>query len=134
MRLQRTIVTAGSALFGFLLCHSCMAAGCFDGKWKAHGPDFLLELMQEGTRLQGAHLIVAQQGLRIDASEDQNDVTIAGSIHGDMAEIRFSSSFGGSGRAVMVCSRNKVEWRIIDAAGKHWFPDKATLRPLPRRS
>jgi hypothetical protein len=114
----------------FLLSSHCAAAGCFAGKWKSHGPDFLLELKEDGSRLRGAHLIVAQQGRRIDASEDQNDQTITGKISGDMAEIEFTSSYGGSGRATMMCSRGKMEWRIRDSAGSHWFPARATLQPI----
>lgn len=120
-------------LFGtitLLLSSHSAAAGCFAGKWKSHGPDFLLELKENGSRLQGAHLIVTQQGRRIDAAEDRNDQTISGRISGDMAEIEFTSSFGGSGKATMICSREKMEWRIRDSAGSHWFPGKATLQPI----
>jgi hypothetical protein len=116
------------------LAASSANAGCFSGKWKSRDPDFLLELHQRDKEISGTHLIVAQRGSKIDSSDDENDQTISGTVSGGVADVKFASSFGGSGHARLVCKNDGLVWQLIDASGAHWFPKKANLISIAPRT
>jgi hypothetical protein len=102
------------------------AAADFTGHWENTSFAFSLDLIQNGDRLQGSHVVVAQQGNRIDSMDN----SIEGSIQGNTATIHFQSSYTtNTGEAqITFIDKNTISWKVTNPpAGEYYLPDEATL-------
>jgi hypothetical protein len=98
----------------------------FTGHWEDPASAFSLDLTQAGEQLQGSHVAVAQQGNKIDSLEK----SIEGSIQGNIATIKFQSSFtSNTGTAqITFIDANTIYWKIITPpSGEYYLPGEATL-------
>ena len=97
-----------------------------DGQWEDTAANFTLNLYQDWKNITGSHIVVAQEGKKIDSL----DISINGSLKGKVAEIQFQSSFTGDiGTAqITYLDVNTIQWKIITPpAGEYYLPAEATL-------
>ena len=98
----------------------------FTGHWEDAASAFSLDLSQNGEQLQGSHVVVAQQGSKIDSL----DKSIEGSIQGKTAVVHFQSSFtANSGIAqITFIDANTILWKVTNPPdGEYYLPNEATL-------
>jgi hypothetical protein len=96
-----------------------------DGHWE-DANSFSLDLYQDGKTIYGHHTVVAQGGNKIDTL----DVSINGSLQGQVATVQFQSSFtSDTGTAqITYIDVNTLQWKIIDPPdGEYYLPTEATL-------
>ena len=115
----------------------CLLAGCggkptesaavdFTGYWEDVSSSFTLDLSQNGKQVQGSHVVVAQQGNKIDSL----DKSIEGNINGHIATVKFQSSFSAnSGEAqITFIDQNTIFWKMTTPPdGEYYLPAQATL-------
>jgi hypothetical protein len=97
-----------------------------DGHWEDAVTGFSLDLYQDWKNIYGRHTIVAQGGNKIDSL----DVSINGSLQGQVATIQFQSSFtSDTGTAqITYIDVNTIHWKIIDPPdGEYYLPAEASL-------
>jgi hypothetical protein len=98
----------------------------FTGHWEDVSSAFSLDLSQNGEQLQGSHVVIAQQGNKIDSL----DRSIEGNIKGQKATVKFQSSFAtNSGEAqISFIDQNTIFWKMITPpSGEYYLPAEATL-------
>ena len=98
----------------------------FTGHWEDVSSTFSLDLSQNGEQLQGSHVVIAQQGNKIDSL----DRSIEGNIKGQKAAVKFQSSFAtNSGEAqISFIDQNTIFWKMTTPPnGEYYFPAEATL-------
>jgi hypothetical protein len=97
-----------------------------DGHWEDAATGFSLDLYQDWKDIYGHHTVVAQGGNKIDTLE----VSINGSLQGQVATVQFQSSFTtDTGTAqITYVDVNTIQWKIIDPPeGEYYLPAEATL-------
>lgn len=102
------------------------AAFSLDGHWEDAATGFTLDLYQDWKNIYGKHLIVAQDGNKIDSL----DVSINGALQGQTATVQFQSSFAaGPGTAeITYVDVNTIHWKIVAPPdGEYYLPAEATL-------
>jgi hypothetical protein len=132
MRAGKTLLKiVGLALIIWLL------AGCgnkpteqatinFTGHWEDVSSAFSLDLSQNGEQLQGGHVVIAQQGNKIDSLDN----SIQGNIKGHLADIKFQSSFSTNSGAAQITfiDQNTIFWKVTTPPdGEYYLPTEATL-------
>lgn len=97
-----------------------------DGHWEDTQDNFQLDLTQQWKVIGGRHVVVAQNGSKIDSIED----SIQGMVDATGATITFQSSYTdqpGTAR-ITVIDANTIRWQITQAPeGEFYLPDEATL-------
>ncbi len=97
-----------------------------DGHWEDTQDNFQLDLTQQWKVIGGRHVVVAQNGGKIDSIED----SIRGMVDATGATITFQSSYTdqpGTAR-ITVIDANTIHWQITQAPeGEFYLPDEATL-------
>jgi len=97
------------------------------GQWEDTQSGFILDLVQTAADIVGRHVVVAQQGNKIDALDGN---TIHGTLQGNVATVQFQSSFTqdvGTAQITYVDS-DTITWKIIIApGGEYYLPAEATL-------
>jgi hypothetical protein len=76
--------------------------------------------------LQGKHVVVAQQGNKIDSLDE----AIKGSVQGNTAAVQFQSSFAAdAGTAqITLVDANTISWKVTaPPGGEYYLPVEATL-------
>jgi len=102
------------------------ASFSLDGHWEEAATGFSLDLYQDWKNIYGHHTSVAQGGNKIDTLE----VSINGSLQGQIATVQFQSSFTtDTGTAqITYIDVNTIQWKIIDPPdGEYYLPMEATL-------
>lgn len=97
-----------------------------DGHWEDAATGFSLDLYQDWKNIYGHHTVVAQGGNKIDTL----DVSINGSLQGQVANVQFKSSFTDDvGEAqITYIDVNTISWKIITPPqGEYYLPAEATL-------
>ncbi|MDP3449895.1 MAG: hypothetical protein Q8R87_04900 [Anaerolineaceae bacterium] len=97
-----------------------------DGRWADANTGFTLELYQNWKQVYGQHVVVVQDGSKIDSLE----ASINGWLKGKVATVQFQSSFTDQpGTAeITYIDVNTIQWKIITApAGEFYLPLEATL-------
>jgi hypothetical protein len=97
-----------------------------DGHWEDAATGFSLDLYQEWKTIYGHHTVVAQGGDKIDSL----DVSIDGSLQGQVATVQFQSSYtNDTGLAeITYVDVHTITWKIIDPPdGEYYLPAEATL-------
>ncbi len=97
-----------------------------DGHWEDVTTGLSLDLYQDWKNIYGHHTVVAQGGNKIDTL----DVSINGSLQGQVATVQFQSAFTtDTGTAqITYIDVNTIQWRIIDPPdGEYYLPAEATL-------
>lgn len=87
---------------------------------------FELRIQQTGIRVCGQHLSTAQMGNRVDEIEGSG-FSILGKVGGEGAEVYYSSSWGGKGRASMRIVDNILVWTVLSHEGESWMPQQGWL-------
>jgi len=98
----------------------------FTGHWEDASSNFSLDLSQAGEHLQGSHVVVAQQGNRIDSMDN----SIEGSIQGNIAVIHFQSSYTTNTGVAQITfiDKNTISWKVTNPPdGEYYLPNEATL-------
>jgi hypothetical protein len=87
---------------------------------------FNLSLSLAGKKVTGSYS--AGYGGRIDDMD--GEISIEGTMKGDVTTVNFTSGFfGATGKAeIKYLSSNEIEWKITQADGEHFFPNKAILK------
>ncbi len=97
-----------------------------DGHWVDQTSGFTLDLYQDWKNIYGQHLMVAENGNKIDSLED----SINGMLNGQVATVAFRSSFSeqpGTAEITYV-DVNTIHWKIITPpTGEFYLPDEAIL-------
>jgi hypothetical protein len=97
-----------------------------DGHWVDAGSGFTLDLYQDWKQIFGQHVIVAQNGNKIDSME----ASINGWLKNKVATVQFQSSFTDQpGTAeITYIDVNTIQWKIIaPPAGEYYLPAEAIL-------
>ncbi len=98
----------------------------FTGHWEDASAAFSLDLSQNGQHVQGSHVVVAQQGNKIDSL----DKSIEGTIQGNTAVIHFQSSFTANSGAAQITfiDKNTISWKVTNPPeGEYYLPPEAKL-------
>jgi len=96
------------------------------GHWEDAATNFSLDLFQNWKKIYGHHTAVAQGGNKIDSL----DVSIDGMVQGQVATVKFQSSFTSeTGTAqITYVDANTITWKIITPPnGEYYLPAEATL-------
>jgi putative hemolysin len=106
------------------------ATADFTGEWEWESGDgsatFTLSLTQSGNQLQGSHVAVMQGGNRMDSILP--DLSIFGSVNGNIAEVTFRSSFASTtGQATVTHNGDTIIWKVTVPPDQYFIPDEATL-------
>jgi hypothetical protein len=134
MYIWKKILQVAGLIFAVWLLAGCGSAPAsatqkavnFTGHWEDVSSSFSLDLVQNGTQLQGGHEAVVQQGNKIDALEQSID----GKVNGQVATVTFQSSFASEkGEAqVSFIDQNTIFWKITKSpGGEFYLPAQATL-------
>lgn len=104
----------------------------FQGSWSDESGRelfFSLELFQDGTILTGYHCGTTQNASRVDCSMEGEDLTIAGTVTGQTANVKFTSAYSGQiGMAKLTREGDTLVWEITAFPnGEYYLPDNATL-------
>lgn len=92
---------------------------------------FVLAIQVQGDHVCITHLATAQLGNRIDASDDMA-MSMTGKASGNGATVAFTSSWGGTGTAVLRRDANVLRWQVRSHdAGESWIPPEETLTRMP---
>ncbi len=97
-----------------------------DGNWVDAATGFTLDLYQDWKNIYGNHTFVTEDGNKIDSL----DVSIDGRLSGQVATVKFQSSFTtDTGTAELTyIDVNTMLWKIIDPPdGEYYLPAEATL-------
>lgn len=102
-----------------------------DGHWVDASTGFTLDLYQDWKQIYGQHVVVAQDGNKIDSLE----ASINGWLKGKVATVQFQSSFTDQpGTAeITYIDVNTIQWKITAAPeGEFYLPAEATLTRMPQ--
>lgn len=98
----------------------------FTGHWENESLNFSLDLSQDGMQVRGSHVVVAQQGNKIDSLDN----SITGTIQGESATIHFQSSFSTNAGVAQITfiDPNTISWKVTSPPdGENYLPSEATL-------
>lgn len=100
----------------FLLLFFCSQAFAFSGYWisQYNNDTYKLYLKENKNVIVGRYCFITNNGNRIDC-EDNDVLNIKGHINGNVADVYFMSTFGGSGTARIIKEKNKLIWVIEDS-------------------
>lgn len=106
--------------------------GRFQGSWSGTGDAmfFDLDLVQDGSELRGRHCGTTRDATRTDCAMDvEDESSIAGTIVGDVAKVRFVSAYSGaSGTAVITLRGDSLTWETTEFPDDEFYvPSQATL-------
>lgn len=107
-------------------------SGIYEERCKQGERDkFQLSIVVNGGRVCALHVVWANMGNRIDEVEDVQP-SMTGNTDGKVATVRFNSTWGGTGTAVLSAQGNLLHWKV-DAkdSGESWIPDEAVLQRIP---
>jgi uncharacterized protein len=92
---------------------------------------FQLSIVVNGDHVCGLHVVWANMGNRVDEVEDL-EPSMTGKADGKAAKVHFSSTWGGTGTAILRVEGNALHW-IVSAKdqGESWIPDEAVLQRIP---
>lgn len=95
-----------------LISFSSMAG--MTGHWEkvSKSSSFIIDLVQSGEHVSGKYCFITNNGNRIDCPEKNDEDNISGTINNGVANIKFESTFGGSGVAVAKLNKNKLIYSI----------------------
>jgi hypothetical protein len=104
----------------------------FSGSWnfQTESSGFGFDLVQTGDKIEGYHNSVVSGGRRVDTvlKEFGSPPSITGTIVNGVATVKFKSGYGdGEGNAEMKLVKGKLEWKIKDSTGQHYFPEACVL-------
>jgi uncharacterized protein len=92
---------------------------------------FKLAIVVKGDRVCILHVVWANMGNRIDEVEDDQP-SMTGKVSGNMATIRFLSTWGGTGTATLRVDGNTLHWKVsAKDDGESWIPDEEVLPRVP---
>ena len=97
-----------------------------DGQWVDPVTGFTLNLYQDWKSIYGNHVMVTQDGNKIDSL----DVSINGMLNGQTVNVQFQSSFSTDPGTAQITylDVNTIQWKIIDPPdGEFYLPFEATL-------
>ncbi len=97
-----------------------------DGQWVDPVTGFTLNLYQDWKSIYGNHVMVTQDGNKIDSLDD----SINGMLNGQTATVQFQSSFSADPGTAQITylDVNTIQWTIIDPPdGEFYLPFEATL-------
>lgn len=113
---------------------SSAAADPFDGAWLWVGKRdvFELFLVQEGSKLKGAHAATHDNGRRVDTHDEPEKAgpSLVGKVTGGVAEVSITSAYSGkTGRARITMTPAGLHWSLLKAPdGEFYFPRQAVLK------
>jgi len=135
-KLIRQIIGLAFALWSLAGCGSkattptITATIDFTGYWEDAASAFSLDLTQNGEHLQGSHVVVAQQGNKIDSLDN----SIQGNVQGNTAVVQFQSSFTtniGTAQITFI-DTNTIFWEVTNPpGGEYYLPNESTLVRIP---
>jgi uncharacterized protein len=92
---------------------------------------FKLAIVVNGDRVCILHVVWANMGNRIDEVED-DQASMTGKVSGKMATVRFLSTWGGTGTAILRADGNTLHWKVsAKDNGESWIPDEEVLVRVP---
>ena len=102
-------------------------------EWEKNEPlsTFNLELYQLQNRVSGQHCISALSGRKSDCIIDEGEVSIVGTVSGNILTTTFKGSFSDAeGLAeIKYINMTQIEWRVIkEISGENYFPKTAILK------
>lgn len=108
------------------------ATGLYEEKCKQGERDvFRLAIQVIGDRVCIIHMATAHLGNRVDEVEDLTP-SMEGKAKGNVATVRFLSSWGGTGTAALRIKGNTLSWNVSTKdGGESWIPDDALLQRIP---
>ncbi|RBP46153.1 hypothetical protein DES53_102539 [Roseimicrobium gellanilyticum] len=141
---RRGFVKSASLALATLLCISLQAedkkkpteqpaaAPDFTGDWNFQTKEsgFGFDLVQTGDKIEGYHNSVVGGGRRVDTvlKEFGSPPSITGTVVNGVASVKFKSGYGdGEGEAEMKIVKGKLEWKIKNSTGQHYFPEECVL-------
>jgi uncharacterized protein len=107
-------------------------SGIYEERCKQGERDkFQLSIVVEGRRVCALHVVWANMGNRVDEVEDVQP-SMTGKADGNMATVRFSSKWGGTGTATLRVEDDSLHWKVTGKdKGESWIPDEAVLQRIP---
>jgi uncharacterized protein len=107
-------------------------SGVYEERCKQGERDkFQLSIVVEGDHVCALHVVWANTGNRVDEVEDLQP-SMMGKTDGNVATVRFSSTWGGTGTAILRVQGNSLHWRVsVKDKGESWIPDEAVLQRIP---
>ena len=92
---------------------------------------FYLVIRVKGDRLCAVHSVSVHAGGHYDEASDLRP-SMMGKVNGNVANLRFESSFGGTGTAALRVGENVLQWGVTTQdGGESWIPHKAELHRIP---
>ena len=92
---------------------------------------FELAIAVNGDHVCIIHMATAQLGNRVDEA-DGLAPSMTGKVDGTGATVRFHSSFGGTGTALLRVEGNVLRWKVSAKDDEEsWIPDEAVLSRVP---
>jgi uncharacterized protein len=92
---------------------------------------FQLSIVVDGGHVCALHVVWANMGNRIDEVEDLQP-SMTGKSDGKVATVRFGSTWGGTGTAILRAEGNSLHWKVsAKDKGESWIPDEAVLQRIP---
>lgn len=113
--------------------YSCdQLSGVYEERCKQGERDkFQLSIVVNGGRVCALHVVWANAGNRIDEVEDVQP-SMTGTTDGKVATVRFRSTWGGTGTAILSAHGNVLHWKVnAKDNGESWIPDEAVLQRTP---
>lgn len=107
-------------------------SGIYEERCKQGERDsFQLSIAVEGDHVCALHEVSANMGNRVDEVEDLAP-SMTGQADGKVAKVRFRSTWGGTGTAVLQVQGNALHWKVTAKDdGESWIPDEAVLKRIP---
>jgi len=101
--------------------------GQFQGSWLFDGVTeemgictFTLDIKQDGDKIKGFYTAVALNGDKIDY-DDEEKSNVKGTVKGNVAEAKFKSDWGGTGKVKITLMGDLLKWEIISGTEKGYF-------------
>jgi hypothetical protein len=92
---------------------------------------FQLAVRVSGDHVCIIHMATSGLGNRVDEVEDL-DPSMTGKVNGSGATVRFSSTWGGTGTAVLRVEGNALHWKVgAKDNGESLIPDEEVLTRMP---
>lgn len=103
------------------------ASGVYEDRCRQGERDvFMLAIQVSGRRVCIEHMATSNLGNRVDEAE--GDPTMTGEFKGNTATVRFRSSWGGTGSALLRVENNTLYWKVVARDdGQSLLPAEETL-------
>jgi uncharacterized protein len=107
-------------------------SGLYEERCKQGERDkFQLSIVVDGAHVCALHVVWANTGNRVDEVENLQP-SMTGKTDGNTATVRFSSTWGGTGTAILRAQGNSLHWKVsVKDKGESWIPDEAVLQRIP---